>query len=217
LGRAGTAWLTRRIRAAFDPEARGELARTDDKQQLLHWAEAGPVVADEAWDYYQHDAGTSVTWALREAPRQAVAARVLTPLLSPGNFPRRVTLLYQPYPADQAASRVEREVTGGQIRRAWAVRTKRDETQREQDDRVRAVQAAQEEAQGAGVGQVTIYVTTTVTHPADLPAAVADVEQRGGQAKLRLRRMRGAQAAGFAACLGVGVNPAELASRRSGR
>ena len=71
--------------------------------QLLEWADAGPVAAVEDWDTYRHDSGVSVSWALREAPRQAVAARVLAPLLAPGPFPRRVTWLYEPYPADQAA------------------------------------------------------------------------------------------------------------------
>ena len=62
-----------------------------------------------------------------------------------------------------------------------------------------------------------LYVTTTVTDPDLLPAAVADLEQRAGQAKLRLRRLRGSQAAGFAAALGVGVNPATAARHRTGR
>lgn len=108
-------------------------------------------------------------------------------------------------------------MTSGQVRRAWAARTRRDETQRDRDDRERALQSAREEAEGAGVGRFTVYVTTTVTNPADLPAAIADVEQRAGQAKLRLRRLRGSHAAGFAAALGVGVNPAETARHRAGR
>ena len=217
LGRAGTGWLTGRIRAAFDPAARPDLARLDEPAALLAWEQAGPVAAQEHWDHYRHDSGVSVSWALREAPRQAVAARVLAPLLTPGPFPRRVTWLYEPYPADQAAARVEAEVTSGQIRRAWAARTHRDETQRERDDRERAVQSAREEAEGAGVGRFTAYLTTTVTDPADLPAAVADLEQRAGQAKLRLRRLRGSQAAGFAAALGIGINPADAAHPRTGR
>lgn len=217
LGRAGTGWLTGRIRVAFDPAARNDLAPLDDPDHLLDWDHAGPVAALESWDTYRHDSGYSVSWALREAPRQAVAPRVLTPLLAPGPFPRRVTWLYEPYPADQAATKVEAEVTSGQIRRAWAARTRRDETQRDRDDRVRALQSAREEAHGAGVGRFTVYLSTTVTHPDDLPAAIADVEQRAGQAKLRLRRLRGAQAAGFAAALGVGVNPADLTRRRTGR
>lgn len=214
LERASTSWLVGRIRVAFDPDARAT-ARTTD--HLLEWGEAGPVAAHEGWDSYRHEGGHSVTWAMREAPRQAVGPSVLAPLLAPGPFPRRTTLLYEPYPADEAAAKVEAEVTSGQIRRAWAERTRRDETQRDRDDRDRALQSAREESRGAGVGRFTVYVTTTVQHDTELPAAIADVEQRAGQSKLRLRRLRGAQAAGFAAALGVGVDPADLLRRRSGR
>jgi hypothetical protein len=215
LGRASTPYLLARIRSAFDPTARADL--THDHHVLSDWAEAGPVAAWETWDAYRHDSGLSITWGMREAPRQAVAARVLAPLLAPGPFPRRVTMVYEPYPAEQAAAKVESEITSGQIRRAWAERTRRDETQRDRDDRARALQSAREEAEGAGVGRFTVYVTTTVTHPDDLPAAVADVENRAGQAKLRLRRLRGAQAAGFAVALGIGVDPVDLTRRRAGR
>ena len=217
MGRATTAWLTARIRAAFDPHLRADLTRHSDQDALLTWRDAGPVGARDRWDSYRHEGGLSVTWALREAPRQAVGAGVLAPLLSPGPFTRRTTWLYQPYPAEQAAAKVENEVTSGQVRRAWAERTRRDETQRDRDDRDRALQSAREEAQGAGVGRFTVYVTTTVLHDDDLPAAVADVEQRAGQSKLRLRRLRGAQAAGFAASLGVGVDPADLLAHRRHR
>jgi hypothetical protein len=173
------------------------------------------VAASERWEHYRHEGGLSVTWGLREAPRQAVAAGVLAPLLAPGPFPRRVTWLYHPYPAEQAAAQVENEITSGQVRRAWAERTRRDETQRERDDRGRAIQSAREEAEGAGVGRFTLYVTTTVLHDEHLPAAVADIEQRAGQAKLRLRRLRGAQAAGFAAGLGIGIDPTDLLTGRT--
>ncbi|MCX6462696.1 MAG: hypothetical protein NTW05_03735 [Pseudonocardiales bacterium] len=227
LGRASTGWLAGRIRAAFDPEVRPELSRLTTREgrtpdawrdreapEVLAWADAGPVAARERWEHYRHEGGLSVTWGLREAPRQAVTASVLAPLLAPGAFPRRVTWLYQPYPAEQAAARVENEITSGQVRRAWAERTRRDETQRERDDRARAVQSAREEAAGAGLGRFTVYVTTTVTRDDHLAAAVADVEQRAGQAKLRLRRLRGAQAAAFAAGLGIGIDPGDLTSRR---
>ncbi|MFC4951075.1 SCO6880 family protein [Pseudonocardia sp. GCM10023141] len=216
LGRASTPWLIGQIRAAFDPHHRPDVARGKDLD-TLSWQDAGPVGAREQWDSYRHEGAVSVTWALREAPRQAVGASVLAPLLAPGPFPRRTTWLYKPYPADQAAAKVENEVTSGQVRRAWAERTRRDETQRERDDRVRALQSAREEAQGAGVGRFTAYVTTTVLHDNDLPAAIADVEQRAGQAKLRLRRLRGSQAAAFAAGLGIGIDPTDLLSHRRNR
>jgi hypothetical protein len=217
LGRESISSLTARVRSAFDPVSRDEIARQGEQHQLRHWAQAGPIAANETWDSYQHDSGVSVSWALGEAPRQAVSARVLVPLLAPGPYPRRVSLLYLPYPADQAAARVESEITAGQMRRAWSQRTRRDETQRDRDDRERALAAAREEAEGAGVGRLTVYVTTTVTDPGELPAAIVDVEQRAGAAKLRLRRLWGAQSCGFAASLGLGLNPSELAGRGRGR
>src|SRR5689334_5134862 len=207
-GRATLTWLTGAVRAEFDPAVRPHVAAAG-----LEWADAVPVAALEDWDLYRHESGVSVSWALREAPRQAVDAAVLAPLVAPGPYARRVCWLYQPYPADQAAAKVEAQVTAGQIRRAWATRTRRDETQRDRDDRDRALQAAREEAAGAGVGRFTLYTTTTVTDDTELSAAVADVEQRAGQARLRLRRLRGAQAAGFAAALGFGINPVDLARR----
>ena len=103
------------------------------------------------------------------------------------------------------------------MRSASARRTRRDETQRDRDDQARRAAGAREEAEGAGVGRFTFYVTTTIAadtaDDALLGAAAADVEQRAGQSKLRLRRLRGAQAAGFAAALGFGINPVELARR----
>lgn len=215
LGRADVGWLAGRIRGAFDPHSLPDSHR--GSAALFGWADAGPVAAEEVWDHYRHDGAVSVTWALREAPRQAVTATVLAPLLAPGPFARRVTWLYEPYPAEQAAAKVEAQVTAGQVRQAWAARTRRDDTQRDRDDRHRALQSAREEAEGAGVGRVTAYVTTTVTGEHLHDAAVADVEQRAGQAMLRLRRLRGAQAAGFAAALGLGIDPAELLAHRGGR
>lgn len=219
LGRASTPWLIRRLRTAFDPMARGEAARTmatvtGDATDVLRWEDGGPVTAEDDWDHYRHDTGYSVSWALDEAPRQDVTSRVLVPLMSPGVFPRRVTLLYRPFSAGDAAKLVEREIGGQSLRREWAKKTKRDETQRDRDDANRARQAAQEEAQGAGLGLFTVWVTTTVTDKAMLPAAIADVEERAGQSKLRLRQCRGAQAAGFAASLGVGIDPSVIARLR---
>jgi hypothetical protein len=122
-----------------------------------------------------------------------------------------VTWTYLPYPADAAAAHAEREVSAGQVRRGLAQRTRRDESSRDRDDRERAEQAAREEAEGAGLGRFTLYVTTTVTDPELVGAAVADVEQRAAAARLRLRRLWGSQAAGFAATLGLGIDPVALA------
>lgn len=215
LGRASVPWLTGWLRVAYDPASRGDIALLDDRQQVLAWRDASPVRASETWEYWRHDSGVSVSWAWREAPRQAVTEQVLASLLAPGQYPRRVVWLYEPFPADAAAQAVEQEITNLSVRQEWSRRTRRDTTQRDIDDSHRAQQAAREEAQGAGVGSVSLYVTTTVTDPDLLPAAVADVELRAGQAKLRLRRLWGAQSAGFAGGLGMGLNLVELERRHA--
>lgn len=214
LGRADVEWITHRLRVAYDPASRTDHDEPsiDDVQR---WSDAGPVAARETWDWWQHDSGTSVSWGMAEAPRQAVSDRVLIPLLSPGRWPRRVTLLFEPFAADDAAKQVEQQVTAAQFRRGWAARTRRDPTQRDADDQARALQAAREEATGAGVLNFFLYVTTTVLDETSLPAATADVEQRAGACKIRLRRLRGSQNAAFATSLGMGISPADLARRHA--
>lgn len=219
LGRASAAELAGIIRTAFDPAARGEVNRLlaggpAVAGEELRWAEAGPVGADEAWDHYRHDTGWSVSWGWHEAPRQQVTSNVLIPLLSPGQWPRRVSLLYRPLSAEAAAQLLENEVNAAMVRSLVRAKQGRDETARDHVDRQRAQQAAREEAVGAGVVRLSMYVTTTVTDPAQLPAAVADVESRARQqSKIRLRRLYGAQAAGFAATLPAGIHPAHAKTR----
>lgn len=213
MGRATAAHWTHWLRSAYDPAARGELARLAERDHLLAWADAGPVRAETHTDHYWHDSGWSVSWALAALPNQNVTSNILAPLVSPGRYHRRVCITYQPYPADQAADVVTREASGSSFRRQLRRRRGLDDTARDRVDEARAIQAAEEEAQGAGVGLWGLYVTTTVDNPRDLPDAIADVESRARNAKLRLRRCWGWQHVGFAASLGAGVYPPELSKR----
>lgn len=218
-GRLSARELVAILRTAYDPASRADVARaaTDDTaDELVRWEDAGPVRASESWDYWAHDSAVSVAWALSEAPRQAVVSRVLMPLLSPGAYARRVTLVYEPFPAERAAAALEAEVTNTAVRREWRKRTKKDATQRDRDDEAQARQATREESAGAGVGRFTLYGSTSVPTTEQLPSAIADLEQRAGQAKVRLRRLRGAHAAGFAAALGMGSNPSEASTSLRG-
>jgi hypothetical protein len=213
LGRATAADLTHWLRSAYDPDARGELSRLSEEQHLLAWADAAPVRAEALVDHYWHDSGWSVSWAMAGLPQQNVTSNVLAPLVTPGRYHRRVCVTYQPYPADQAGEVVTREASGSAFRRELRRRRGIDDTARDRADEARAVQAAEEEAHGAGVGLWAMYVTTTVADPRMLPDAIADVESRARNAKLRLRRCWGWQHAGFAASLGVGIYPPELSRR----
>ena len=199
-------WLARAVRAAFDPAARPHLAAAG-----LEWADAVPVAAREEWDLYRHESGVSVSWALREAPRQAVDAAVLAPLVAPGPYRAAGVLAVSALP--RRPSRREGRSPGH--RRTDPPRLGRPHPRGMKPNATATTATAPckppaKKPPGAGVGRFTLYTTTTVTDDAELSAAVADVEQRAGQARLRLRRLRGAQAAGFAAALGMGVDPDDL-------
>jgi hypothetical protein len=234
LGRASAVDLAAVVRTSFDPTAKRTVAEalaptpadrwllnesteapTDDLS-VLSWEDAGPVTATEHHDHYQHDSGMSVSWAWHEAPRQHVHASVLARLLSPGPFPKRVTLLYRPLSAAAAARTLENEVNAASFRDAYRRKQGRDQTARDEADRIRAQQAAAEEAMGAGVCLVSMFVTVTVTDETHLPRAVADVEARADTAKIRLRRMYASQAAGFATTRPCGIAPPFLATRPLG-
>jgi hypothetical protein len=219
LGRASAAEIAGVVRTAFDPAARGEVNRIVARSPgtrpdlELGWADAGPVGAEEEPGCYRHDSGISVTWAWHEAPRQNVTADVLARLAAPGRYPKRVSLQYRPFPAAEATRVLEAEVNAAQFRAIYKRRTGRDETARDSYDQARARQAAAEEAAGAGVCLVSLYVTVTVATGAELPRAVAETEAAADSSRIRLRRMTYAQAAGWAATLPCGICPADLARR----
>lgn len=221
LGRATSAELLAVVSDAYDPASRGRRAavvpatrRAPSRPRT--WADCAPVAVEESWGHLRHDSGCSVSWGWREAPRSLVTSDVLSRLHSPGRHPRRVALLYRPLPAAEAARLLESEVNAADFRDAMRRAQRRDETARDVADREQARKAAREEATGAGVVLVSVYVTTTVTDPAQLPDAVAEVESRADQSRIRLRRLYGGQAVGFATTLPLGLHPVAL-TRRSQR
>jgi len=224
LGRAGAEDLAGTVRVAYDPASRGDVQSSlDDRENNssvhgepdagLTWEAAGPVAAEEFWDHYRHDSGTSVSWAWHEAPRQQVTSNVLVRLMSPSRYPKRVTMLYRPMSAGAAARLLEGQVNAAAFREAYRRTQGRDATARDQADQQQAQAAAREEALGAGVVLMSLYATITVTDPGDLPAAVADLEARADQSKVRVRRLYGSQALGFATTLPAGIYPPHVAGR----
>lgn len=220
LGLATCAELAAIVRGAFDPGSRAELAlltaaHGDQAEGLLGWDNAAPVAAQEFPDRYEHDGALSVSWAWHEAPRQPVHHDVLSRLVSPGQHSKRVTLLYRPLPAAVAARTVEEQVNAAQFRAQYRRARKLDPRARDLTDQEQAAQAAREEALGAGVGKVCLFVTVTVDNTDDaadqLGTAVADVEARAETGKIRLRRLWHSQAAGFAQTLPCGLSPPVLA------
>lgn len=209
--RASKGQIIRYLRAAFDPAVR--TSELDDAAEELAWRDAGPIRTESSVDVYAHDSGYSVSWVYSQSLGGLRRFRGLIPLVSPGRYHRRFSMVYRPYSAAEASTQVEKEVNAGVIRRIWSSKTKKDETQREFDDRRHARRMAQEESLGAGVGLFTFYLTTTVRNEDTLAAACADVERRQGESKMKWRRARRAMEAAFAASLGIGIDPTSSLSR----
>ncbi|WP_326655668.1 SCO6880 family protein [Streptomyces sp. NBC_01750] len=205
LRRATDADIKRLVRGAFVP---ADMDAPADEIAELVWHEVGPVAAEDDWAVYRHDGYHSVSYVLREAPRKPVTYDVLLKLLAPGAFTRRVTLAYRVLPTDEAMAVVEREVNANEARAEYRQRTKRTSTRRERVDAEHAERTATEEATGAGMVQWSIYVTTTVSNAADLPAARREIDKAArASGGLRFRPAFGGQSAAMVVGLPVGINP----------
>lgn len=211
LRRATVADTVAWTRSAFDPLAADALTAAD--RDGLTWADARPVSGQEEWDRYRTDSGVSVSYGWDEAPRQAVTADVLARLISPGQYRKRVTMQYFPMPAAQAATQLDLQAQAATFRSQMKRKSGRDETARDLADRERAMRAAQEEARGAGLVEMQLFATVTTTDPESVPMATADLEHRAEESRIRLRRLYGGQAVGFAAGLSAGVVPQFLQGR----
>ncbi|MGK5558974.1 SCO6880 family protein, partial [Actinomadura kijaniata] len=191
--------LAKAVRLAYDPAAQALL---EEAEEPLDWNDAGPAAAQEHWDHYEHDSGVSITWGMSEAPRGEVLSNVLTGLMVPHrDVPRkRVTLLYRPYDPATSAMLVERDRKDARFRITSTHAAARDAVAVAAAD-----QTAREEAKGAGLIRFAMLVTATVHHKDDLPAAAAAIDTLAPPARVRLRRLYGAQAAVFAAALPLGI------------
>ena len=203
--------LSRRVRQAFDPLVGAEFAEAEAAGEpvQVRWEDAGPAAAEEAWDCYRHDSGWSRTYEALLAPpgvvRDSVMERLLSPI--PGAPRKRVTLFYRPVDAAETAAVVDREVKAAinrQFRRKGLAHAHDTAALRS------ARQAAEEEADGAGVASVGLYVTVTADDFDALTTAATAVERAARGSRWRLSPVYGAQAAAFAGALGIGVSLPDL-------
>lgn len=209
LRRASADDLAQIVRTAFDPAA--EEVTDPALWSHLDWPDVGPVAAQEEWSYYAHDGVFSATWCLVEAPRQYVTHDVLLPLLLPGPYSRRLTLLYRTLSREEAGTVLKREQDAATARRIYHHKTGRDASARDEADAERAERAAAEEAQGAGLTEFSLFVTTTCASFEELEEAKRHIVQAASQSRLRLRPCWGGQGAAFAVGLGVaGLYPPDL-------
>ena len=199
------------VRVAYDPGcaltlARARIDATADDGTGLTLGECGPQAAQESWGGYRHDSGRSVSWLMTRPPHGVVHSDVLRGLLEPhpGFARKRVALLYRPHSPARASSIAESDVATA----AFGAAGVKGRTTAVSRTRVRATERAEEEvAAGAGMTRFALAVTVTITPGADLDQATTALENLAANARLRLRRADGAQAAAFATTLPLGFLP----------
>lgn len=192
-------------RTAYDPTVANQIERARaDGGTGLTWHDAGPVYADDRkLDRYFHDRAVSKSWTMHEAPRGVFYASALRSLLdpSPGVLRKRVTLLYRPIPAGQAADVVE-----GAVNNSYAAASQRNRpTARQQQRYAQAVRTAEEEALGAGLVRFGMIVTVSCAEESELPRLDQAIPSMAAQGRLRIREALGNQAVYFQAALPLGV------------
>jgi hypothetical protein len=204
--------LTGVLRGAFDPGVAPLVQSVGSKTADIPWEECGPLRADEAKTYYEHDGAVSVSWVMGQPPRGRVRETILSSLLQPhSRLPvKRFTMMYRPYDPGTAAEKVDADVNVALTNRA-----SRKGRYRARDNlNVRAAEkTAEEEASGAGLTRFASVVTVTL--PAvtgkerDTTAALREIDavvsSLSQGARIRLRKPQGGQAAAFLAGLPLGL------------
>lgn len=197
--------LRRIVRSAYDPSV---FNARDEQFAELSWGDCGPVAADDLWKEYAHDDAISVSAVLREMPKRPIPYSVLLPFLSPGRFPRRITLAYRVLDPTEGEAVLEREISAAANRADATAQVKGRARWSQKADYARAEKAAAQAASGEQVVDWTLMVTVTARTAADLPAARQELARAVKATRsLRMRDAFGAQAAVFAAGLPIGYNP----------
>lgn len=194
-----TSELVHWVRQGFDPTSRPGPG--------TGLADARPTAAREEWSRYRHDAGVSAAFMWDECPGESMSATALTRLLAPAKYSKRVSLVFEPVPAHQAAREVDRQAEAAAFRSQYRRRLGRDESARERLDVEKARQTAHDQASGSGLVDVGLYAVATGDDEQHLEVCAADLHNRAGESRIRLRRAYGAQASCFAVTLGLGYVP----------
>lgn len=218
-----TEWLTPRglaaaVRTAYDPDAQlmvaARKAANEDPDYRgtpagVDPSLAGPAFAEYSMRSYQHDGAWTVSYQVRGLPLSEVYATVLQPLLRPRpNARRSLSLIYEPLSPARARRTLSKERTKRQSARQMRAQTGRAESEDELREATTAKAQDRARAQGNGVVRLAVLIAVTVTDPAVLETACADLEADISDAGLEPRRAWGTQDVAFAAAalpLGQGL------------
>lgn len=213
VGRLDSRQLAATIRTAFDPADQQRLPTRQRRWNIRGVAGrlAWPLATREAWDHYRSDSGIHATFHVAEWPHQRVAAAFLHPLLLMARSQHSIAVVMEPIPPSRAARAAESAHAGRIADEELRARAGYMETARRRREYEELVRREEELAHGHAECRFAAYVTVTGRTDDDVEFAAGEIEQRGYDARIELRRLYGQQQEAFTYTLPLGRG---LARRR---
>lgn len=184
------------LRSAYDPAVAATLERSGLGRDL---ATAGPVAVEETWDRLRSDSAHHAVLWIAEWPRTLVYPGFLGPLVLSSGITRTISLVCDPIRADVAARSIRRRKTEYISDAAQRAKIGQLEDAHHTAEYQDVVQQEADLTAGHGLLRYTGLIAVSAASPADLDAAVSEVEQAAIQASCETRRLVGQQAQAFTA------------------
>jgi hypothetical protein len=200
LGALGAGHLARALRTAFDPYARGELARltvADPNRDELGGHDAWPLGAREHWDHHLTDGALHATYWISAWPRTEVSPMFMDALLGSSSAVRSVAVTFEPLQTQRSTREIEAAITRDWADRDLRARFGQSETARQRQARDATTRREAELAAGHGEVRLSGFVTVSGRDPDDLRRSCTEVLDHAARAHLELRRLYGQQADAF--------------------
>ncbi len=200
LGALTPSQLSRALRTAFDPYARGELAALETVEpgrDRLPASSAWPLGTREHWDHYVSDGALHATYWIGGWPRVDVSPLFMDALLGRSSAVRTVAVTIEPIPPERSTRQVEAAVTRDRADRELRRRFGQSETARQRQAGEATARREVELAAGHSEVRLAGFVTVTGRDPDDLRRACTEVHEHAARARIELHRMYGQQAQAF--------------------
>jgi hypothetical protein len=194
------------VRGILDPEALAATlaAAFDSEPSALVARPPWPEAYDVEWDHFRAGATVHASYWVAEWPRTEVSDDFLVPLLTSAAVRRTFSVTLAPVPPLTATRHAEHARTTGvadaEVRRRHGFAV----TARARQDHESVLRREAELAAGHASYRFSGYLTVTERDPVALAHACEAVERVAAGCQLDLRRLYGAQDAGFLATLPIG-------------
>lgn len=184
-------------------EAAIDEARQTRRGTGLDWRDAGPMLALEHYDRWEHDGAVSRSWVMLSPARGEQTDEALDPLLAPHSEVqrKRVAVLFRPEEAVKSAQAAEAQVKSA----SFGASKKERVTSRQRDELAAALKTEDEESAGALLQRFSMVVTATAFSDEELEFSANAIEGLLDRRRLGHRIAYGSQTVAAMASTPIGM------------